>query len=80
MEISVLEEFVSLVETCSFQETAAIMNLSQSSLTKHIHKLEEELNLSLFDRSTRNVKLNEYSHAFSPYSCSKVTLSLSASG
>ena len=67
MEISVLEEFVSLVETCSFQETAAIMNLSQSSLTKHIHKLEEELNLSLFDRSTRNVKLNEYSHAFYPY-------------
>ena len=67
MEISVLQEFVSLVETCSFQETAAIMNVSQSALTKHIHKLEEELNLSLFDRSTRNVKLNDFSKDFYPY-------------
>ena len=67
MDIEILEEFVSLVETCSFQETAARMNLSQSSLTKHIHKLEEELNLSLFERSTRSVSLNEYSRAFYPY-------------
>ena len=67
MDIEVLEEFVSLAETCSFQETAARMNLSQSSLTKHIHKLEEELNLSLFDRSTRSVTLNEYSRALYPY-------------
>ena len=67
MEIEILEEFVSLVETCSFQETAARLNLSQSSLTKHIHKLEEELNLSLFDRSTRSVTLNEYSRALYPY-------------
>lgn len=67
MELFVLEEFVSLVETCSFQETAADMNVSQSSLSKYIHKLEEELNLSLFDRSTRAVKLNDYSRAFYPY-------------
>ncbi len=67
MEIEVLEEFVSLVETCSFQETAARLNLSQSSLTKHIHKLEEELDLSLFDRSTRSVMLNDYSREFYPY-------------
>ncbi|MGL6200294.1 MAG: LysR family transcriptional regulator [Lachnospiraceae bacterium] len=67
MDMIVLQEFVSLVETCSFQETAAVMNVSQSTLTKHIHKLEEELNLSLFDRSTRNVKLNEFSKAFYPY-------------
>lgn len=52
MDIGILQEFVSLVETCSFQETAFDMNISQSALTKHIHKLEEELNLSLFDRSS----------------------------
>ena len=67
MEIEILEEFVNLVETCSFQETAAQMNISQSSLTKHIHKLEEELGLSLFDRSTRSVGLNEFSRTFYPY-------------
>lgn len=67
MDISILQEFVSLVETCSFQETAYDMNISQSALTKHIHKLEEELNLSLFDRSTRTIKLNEFSKTFYPY-------------
>ena len=74
MDISMLEEFVSLTETCSFQETAALMNMSQSSLTKHIHKLEEELNLTLFDRSSRNVKLNEYSRALYPYAKQIVAL------
>lgn len=67
MEISILKEFVSLVETCSFQETAFNMNVSQSALTKHIHKMEEELNLSLFDRSARTIKLNEFSKAYYPY-------------
>lgn len=67
MDISMLEEFVSLVETCSFQETAEQMNISQSALTKHIHKMEEELTVSLFDRSTRSVSLNEFSKAYYPY-------------
>ncbi len=67
MDISFLEEFVDLVETCSFQETAENMNMSQSSLTKHIHKMEEELGVVFFDRSTRSVKLNTYSQAFYPY-------------
>lgn len=67
MDISVLAEFVSLVETCSFQETAARMNISQSALTKHIHKLEEELGVALFDRSQRSVKVNDYSQRFLPF-------------
>lgn len=67
MEISILAEFVKLVETCSFQQTAELMNLSQSALTKHIHKLEEELNITMFDRSQRSVQLNEYSQRFYPY-------------
>ncbi|MDD3794570.1 MAG: LysR family transcriptional regulator [Lachnospiraceae bacterium] len=78
MDVFVLQEFASLVETCSFQETAARMNVSQSALTKHIHKLEEELNLSLFDRSTRNVKLNEYSKALYPYAKNIVQLNQEA--
>lgn len=67
MEIAILKEFIALVESCNFQETAADMNLSQSSLTKHIHKLEEELGVSLFDRSTRSVKLNKFSKTYYPY-------------
>lgn len=67
MDISVLEEFVSLMETKSFQETAFNMNISQSSLTKHIQKLEMELGVVLFDRSGRNVRANEYSEVLYSY-------------
>lgn len=67
MEIQILQEFASLVETCSFQETAERLHMSQSALTKHIHKLEKELDVSLFDRSTRSVQLNEYSRSLYPY-------------
>ena len=67
MELKLPQEFVSLVETKSFQETSELMNISQSALTKHIHKLEDELGVSLFDRSTRSVELNEYSRAYYPY-------------
>lgn len=67
MEIQQIEEFVSLVETCSFQQTAEIVNVSQSALTKHMQKMEDELGVSFFDRSTRSVKTNEFSKAYYPY-------------
>lgn len=67
MDTDILREFVSLYETCSFQDTADALSISQSALTKHIHKLEAELNVSLFDRSTRSVKRNEYGKEFYPY-------------
>lgn len=78
MEISILEEFVSLVENNSFQETAFKMNISQSALTKHIQKLESELGVLLFDRSARSVKMNEYSKALYPYAKSMVEMSQDA--
>lgn len=67
MDIRLLAEFVSLAETCSFQESAALMNVSQSSLTKHIKKLEEELGVTLFDRSGHHVKISVHGHAYYPY-------------
>lgn len=74
MEIDVLKEFASLYETCSFQETAEELHISQSSLTKHIHKLEEELGYPLFNRSTRSVSLNEYSEAYYDYATKIIEL------
>ena len=75
MDTDILREFVSLYETCSFQDTADELNISQSALTKHIHKLESELHVSLFDRSTRSVKRNEYGKEFYPYAREIVQLS-----
>lgn len=67
MENRYIKEFVILAETCSFQETAERTHISQSSLTKHIQKIEEELGVPLFDRTTRTVKLNKYGAEFNKY-------------
>ena len=80
MEIGILEEFVSLVETSSFQDTAYNMNVSQSALTKHIQKLEAELGFSLFDRSARSIKVNEYGKTLYPYAKQIINTSQEAIG
>lgn len=69
MEIYALKEFICLAEIFSFQEAAHRLNMSQSSLSKHILRLEEELEFPLFDRSTRKVQLSKYGEVF--YKCSR---------
>lgn len=51
-----LEAFLALKDTGSFQGAAARLNLSQSSITRRIQKLEEALGTQLFERTTRDVK------------------------
>lgn len=67
MDLEIIREFVILADNCNFQLAAALLSLSQSSLSKHIHKLEEELDLELFDRSKRTVTLNENGKVFLGY-------------
>ena len=74
MEMRLLQEFASLVETKSFQITSEYMNISQSTLTKHIQKLENEMGVSLFDRTTRSVKLSEYGSTYYFYAKEMVKL------
>lgn len=62
-----LKEFIDLYETCNYTETAENMNISTSSLSKHISKLEEECRVPLFDRTTRTVVPNEYGALFVEY-------------
>lgn len=62
-----LKEFIDLYQTCNYQETAENMNISTSSLSKHIAKLEEECGVQLFDRTTRSVAPNEYGITFLEY-------------
>lgn len=52
-----LECFVSIAKNKSFTEAANEILLSQSSLSKHIVKLEIELGIKLFNRNTRNIAL-----------------------
>ena len=67
MEISYINEFITLSHTCHYQMTAELMFISQSSLSKHIKKMEEELGAELFVHSRHNVQLTEFGKMFLPY-------------
>lgn len=67
MELNYFHEFLALAKHKNFHAAANELGISQPTLTNHIKKLEEELDVSLFDRNTRNIKLNEYGNIFYPY-------------
>lgn len=67
MEIQYLREFEVLAELCNYQEAAEELHVSQSALSKHIQKLEEELDEALFVRSARTVTLSKYGAVFLEY-------------
>lgn len=52
-----LQAFVSIAERGSFQRAAAHLNLSQTALSHRIRKLEDDLGVQLFTRTTRDVTL-----------------------
>ena len=67
MNIDHLSEFIELAETCNYMEAADVLFISQSSLSRHIKSLEEELGVPLFDRTTRRVKLTSFGQTLLPY-------------
>jgi DNA-binding transcriptional LysR family regulator len=52
-----LEAFLALAELGSFQRAAHQLNVSQPALTRRIQKLEGSLGVTLFERTTRSLKL-----------------------
>lgn len=54
-----LQYFISIVQTGSYSEAALEQNISQSSVSKQIASLEEELGIKLFDRSHRRIALTD---------------------
>ena len=67
MEIRYLKDFLVVAETQNFLEAAAILFCSQATLTKHIQRLELELGLKLFDRTTRKVTITKHGEMLLPY-------------
>lgn len=59
MTFEQLSYFIAIVENDTFFDAACEMNISQSSLSKQIMKLEKELDLTLFDRTTRSATLTQ---------------------
>ena len=67
MDIRMIREFLVLAECGNFLEASERLFISQSSLSRHIKSLEEELGAPLFDRTTRRVALNRFGELFLPY-------------
>jgi len=49
--------FIKVTENGSFSQAGKILGLTPSSISRHIDRLESELNVKLFNRSTRHLSL-----------------------
>ncbi|PSL41377.1 DNA-binding transcriptional LysR family regulator [Planomicrobium soli] len=59
MDIRQLSYFVEVAKHKSFTKAAQTLHLSQPSLSKMVKNLEEELDVTLFDRSARQIALTD---------------------
>lgn len=57
MDVYQLQYFKTIAECSSLVEAAKRLHVSQPSLSRCIHKMEEELGTPLFDRVGRNIVL-----------------------
>lgn len=64
MTIEQLACFQAITEYDTFLEAAETLHISQSSLSKQLRKLEEELGVQLIDRSRRSASLTEAGELF----------------
>ena len=61
-----LQAFLSIAQRGSFQRAAAHLNLSQTAISHRMRKLEDELGVKLFARTTREVTLTRAGIDFLP--------------
>lgn len=57
-ELNQLEQLVTIAEAGTISKAAEILHLSQPALSRSIQRLEEELQVSLFDRQKNKITLN----------------------
>ncbi len=59
MDLSDIKTFLRVVQRKSFSAAAAEMNVSQSTVSKHVARLEETLGVQLLHRSTQQLSLTD---------------------
>ncbi len=68
MNLQQLEYFKKIAETQNFTIAASLLSVTQPALSKAISKLEDELNVPLFERNGRNINLTSFGEAFLKHS------------
>src|SRR6187401_3048646 len=64
MDLNRTNTFVRVVETGGFTSAAKALDLPASSVSRSVAKLEQELGVTLLERTTRKVTLTEAGRAF----------------
>jgi DNA-binding transcriptional LysR family regulator len=67
MELRNVRTFLSVAGLLSFRRAAAVLHYAPSTVSAHIQALEEELQLKLFDRLEKGIRLTEAGARFLPY-------------
>ena len=62
--LNLIRTFIKVADLGSFSKAAQVLNLAPSSITRSINKLEAELDVRLFKRSTRALVLTEEGNQF----------------
>lgn len=79
MDLHQLATFVAVAETHGFSAAAHLLNLTQSAVSAQISRLEKELGVRLFERTTRSVVLTDAGTTLLPYARQLLNLSDTAS-
>ncbi|MGB3390634.1 MAG: LysR substrate-binding domain-containing protein [Pseudaminobacter sp.] len=74
-DISLLRSFETVYQLSSFTKAAAQLNLTQSAISAHIKRLEEQADCVLFERNTRSVTLTPHGQALLGYARAILRLS-----
>ncbi|GGP11760.1 LysR family transcriptional regulator [Oceanobacillus neutriphilus] len=75
MDIRWLKTFVVAAEFENLRKASEELYLTQPAISKHIKRLEEHLQIGLFERSGKKVILTDAGHYFLPF-CQKANFKL----